>query len=142
MRLLAVDYGDRLRPFLLRVRPSGWARWPRAASNAHTWAGRAMRRYSREETMEALHDIVKAGKVRYIGASSRYAWQFAKLQHTAGMRGWTQFAAMQDQYNLLRRQDERELLPMCADMGVGAVRSSGSPKPGARAWLRLRWRGC
>jgi aryl-alcohol dehydrogenase-like predicted oxidoreductase len=71
--------------------------------------------------MEALHDIVKAGKVRYIGASSMYAWQFAKLQHTAEMHGWTQFVAMQNQYNLLRRQDERELLPMCADMGVGVV---------------------
>jgi len=75
-----------------------------------------------EETMEALDDIVKAGKVRYIGASSMYAWQFAKLQHTAAMHGWIQFVAMQNQYNLLRRQDERELLPMCADMGVGAVR--------------------
>ena len=74
-----------------------------------------------EETMEALHDIVKAGKVRYIGASSMYAWQFAKLQHAAEMRGWTRFVSMQNQYNLLRREDERELLPMCADMGVGAV---------------------
>jgi hypothetical protein len=67
--------------------------------------------------MEALHDIVKAGKVRYLGASSMYAWQFAKLQHAAELRGWTPFVAMQNQYNLLRRQDERELLPMCADMG-------------------------
>jgi aryl-alcohol dehydrogenase-like predicted oxidoreductase len=74
-----------------------------------------------EETMEALHDIVKAGKVRYLGASSMYAWQFAKLQHTAGLGGWTRFVAMQNQYNLLRRQEERELLPMCADMGVGVV---------------------
>jgi aryl-alcohol dehydrogenase-like predicted oxidoreductase len=69
-----------------------------------------------EETMEALHDIVKAGKARYLGASSMYAWQFAKLQHAAA-----RFAAMQNQYNLLRRQEERELLPMCADMGVGVV---------------------
>jgi len=74
-----------------------------------------------EETMEALHDIVKAGKVRYLGASSMYAWQFAKLQHAAGLGGWTRFVAMQNQYNLLRRQEERELLPMCADMGVGVV---------------------
>jgi 1-deoxyxylulose-5-phosphate synthase len=74
-----------------------------------------------EETMEALHDIVKAGKVRYLGASSMYAWQFAKLQHAAELHGWTRFVAMQNQYNLLRRQDERELLAMCADMGVGAV---------------------
>ena len=74
-----------------------------------------------EETMEALHDIVKAGKVRYIGASSMYAWQFAKLQHAADSHGWTRFVAMQNQYNLLRRQDERELMAMCADMGVGVV---------------------
>jgi aryl-alcohol dehydrogenase-like predicted oxidoreductase len=74
-----------------------------------------------EETMEALHDVVKAGKVRYLGASSMYAWQFAKLQQTAALGGWTRFAAMQNQYNLLRRQEERELLPMCADMGVGVV---------------------
>jgi 1-deoxyxylulose-5-phosphate synthase len=71
--------------------------------------------------MEALHDVVKAGKVRYLGASSMYAWQFAKLQYTAALGGWTRFVAMQNQYNLLRRQEERELLPMCADMGVGVV---------------------
>ena len=74
-----------------------------------------------EETMEALHDIVKAGKVRYLGASSMYAWQFAKLQHAADLHGWTRFVSMQNQYNLLRRQDERELMAMCADMGVGIV---------------------
>jgi aryl-alcohol dehydrogenase-like predicted oxidoreductase len=74
-----------------------------------------------DETMEALHDIVKAGKVRYIGASSMYAWQFAKLQHAADLHGWTRFVSMQNQYNLLRRQDERELMAMCADMGVGIV---------------------
>jgi aryl-alcohol dehydrogenase-like predicted oxidoreductase len=88
-----------------------------------------------EETMEALHDTVKAGKVRYIGASSMYAWQFAKLQHTAEMHGWTQFVAMQNQYNLLRRHDERELLPMCADMGVGVVPYSPQGKGRlARPW--------
>ena len=88
-----------------------------------------------EETMEALHDIVKAGKARYIGASSMYAWQFAKLQHTAEIHGWTPFVAMQNQYNLLRRQDERELLPMCADMGVGAVPYSPQGKGRlARPW--------
>ena len=74
-----------------------------------------------EETMEALHDLVKAGKVRYLGASSMYAWQFAKMQHAASLGGWTRFAAMQNQYNLLRRREERELLPMCADMGTGVV---------------------
>ncbi len=88
-----------------------------------------------EETMEALHDIVRAGKVRYIGASSMYAWQFAKLQHAAAMNGWTQFVAMQNQYNLLRRHDERELLPMCADMGVGVVPYSPQGKGRlARPW--------
>jgi aryl-alcohol dehydrogenase-like predicted oxidoreductase len=88
-----------------------------------------------EETMEALHDIVRAGKVRYLGASSMYAWQFAKLQHTAAMNGWTRFVAMQNQYNLLRRHDERELLPMCADMGVGAVPYSPQGKGRlARPW--------
>ena len=88
-----------------------------------------------EETMEALHDIVKAGKVRYLGASSMYAWQFAKLQHTAALGGWTRFVAMQNQYNLLRRQDERERLPMCADMGVGVVPYSPQGKGRlARPW--------
>ena len=71
--------------------------------------------------MEALHDVVKAGKVRYLGASSMCAWQFAKLQHAADLHGWTRFVAMQDQYNLLKREEEREMLPMCADMGVGAI---------------------
>ena len=74
-----------------------------------------------EETMETLHDVVKAGKARYLGASSMYAWQFAKLQHAADLGGWTRFVAMQNQYNLLRRQDEPELMAMCADMGVGVV---------------------
>jgi len=88
-----------------------------------------------EETMEALHDIVKAGKVRYLGASSMFAWQFAKLQHAADLHGWTPFVAMQNQYNLLRRQDERELLAMCADMGVGAVPYS----PQAKGRLARPW---
>ena len=83
--------------------------------------------------MEALHDIVKAGKVRYLGASSMYAWQFAKLQHAADLGGWTRFVSMQNQYNLLRRQDERELMAMCADMGVGLVpyspQGKGPPRP-------------
>ncbi len=81
-----------------------------------------------EETMEALHDVIKAGKVRYIGASSMYAWQFAKLQHAADLGGWTRFASMQNQYNLLRRQDERELMAMCGDMGVGLVPYSPNGK--------------
>ena len=74
-----------------------------------------------EETMAALHDVVRAGKVRYLGASSMYAWQFAKLQHTADLHGSTRFVAMQDQYNLIKREEEREMLPMCQDMGVGCI---------------------
>src|SRR3982750_2536137 len=74
-----------------------------------------------EETMEALHDVVKAGKARYLGASSMYAWQFARMQHAAAQHGWTRFAAMQDQYNLIKREEEREMLPMCLDMGVGGI---------------------
>ncbi len=88
-----------------------------------------------EETMEALHDIVKAGKVRYLGASSMYAWQFAKLQHAADLGGWTRFVSMQNQYNLLRRQDEPELMAMCADSGVGLVPYSPQGKGRlARPW--------
>jgi aryl-alcohol dehydrogenase-like predicted oxidoreductase len=81
-----------------------------------------------EETMEVLHDIVKAGKVRYIGASSMYAWQFAKLQHAADAGGWTRFVSMQNQYNLLRRHDEPELMAMCGDMGVGLIPYSPNAK--------------
>jgi len=88
-----------------------------------------------EETMEALHDIVKAGKVRYIGASSMYAWQFAKLQHAADLGRWTRFASMQNQYNLICRTDEPELMGMCADMGVGLVPYSPQGKGRlARPW--------
>jgi aryl-alcohol dehydrogenase-like predicted oxidoreductase len=74
-----------------------------------------------EETMEALHDIVKAGKARYIGASSMYAWQFAKAQETARSQGWTPFISMQNQLNLLYREEEREMLPLCEDEGVGVI---------------------
>jgi aryl-alcohol dehydrogenase-like predicted oxidoreductase len=73
------------------------------------------------ETMEALHDVVKAGKARYVGASSMWAWQFAKAQHTAERHGWTPFVTMQDHYNLLYREEEREMLPLCADQGVGVL---------------------
>ena len=81
-----------------------------------------------EETMEALHDIVKAGKVRYLGASSMYGWQFAKLQHAAELGGWTRFVSMQNQYNLLRRQDEPELMALCGDLGVGLIPYSPNGK--------------
>ncbi len=74
-----------------------------------------------EETMEALHDIVKSGKARYIGASSMYAWQFAKAQETARANGWTPFISMQNQLNLLYREEEREMLPLCEDEGVGVI---------------------
>jgi aryl-alcohol dehydrogenase-like predicted oxidoreductase len=87
------------------------------------------------ETMEALHDVVKAGKARYIGASSMYAWQFAKAQHTASQRGWTRFATMQNHYNLLYREEEREMLPLCADLGIGVIPWS----PMARGRLTRDW---
>ncbi|MEV6482921.1 aldo/keto reductase [Streptomyces sp. NPDC051576] len=88
-----------------------------------------------EETMEALHDLVKAGKVRYIGASSMYAWQFAKHQHIAERHGWTKFVSMQNHYNLLYREEEREMLPLCADQGVGVLPWS----PLARGRLTRDW---
>ena len=88
-----------------------------------------------EETMEALHDVVKAGKVRYIGASSMYAWQFAKAQHVAARNGWTTFVSMQNHYNLLYREEEREMLPLCADQGVGVIPWS----PLARGRLTRDW---
>jgi aryl-alcohol dehydrogenase-like predicted oxidoreductase len=74
-----------------------------------------------EETMEALHDVVKAGKARYIGASSMWTWQFAQMQHAADRHGWTRFVSMQNQYNLLQREEEREMLPYCLDQGVGVI---------------------
>jgi aryl-alcohol dehydrogenase-like predicted oxidoreductase len=74
-----------------------------------------------EETMEALHEVVRAGKARYLGASSMAAWQFAKAQYTADARGWTRFVSMQNHYNLLYREEEREMLPLCRDQGVGVV---------------------
>jgi 1-deoxyxylulose-5-phosphate synthase len=74
-----------------------------------------------EETMEALHDVVRAGKARYIGASSMFAWQFAKAQHTADVRGWTRFVSMQNHYNLIYREEEREMIPQCLDQGIGVI---------------------
>ncbi|NUT85080.1 aldo/keto reductase [Pseudomonas corrugata] len=74
-----------------------------------------------EETMEALHDVVKAGKARYIGASSMWAWQFSKMQHTARLNGWTRFVSMQHQYNLVQREEEREMFGLIADEGVGSM---------------------
>jgi aryl-alcohol dehydrogenase (NADP+) len=87
-----------------------------------------------EETMEALHDVVKAGKALYIGASSMYAWQFAKAQHTADRHGWTRFVSMQNHYNLAYREEEREMNPMCVDQGVGLIPWS----PLARGFLTGR----
>ncbi|MEW6084568.1 MAG: aldo/keto reductase [Chloroflexota bacterium] len=74
-----------------------------------------------EETMEALNDVVRAGKARYIGASSMFAWQFAKAQHTAERRGWSRFVSMQNHYNLVYREEEREMIPLCVDQGVGLI---------------------
>lgn len=88
-----------------------------------------------EETMETLHDLVKAGKVRYLGASSMEAWRFAKMQHIADRNGWTKFISMQPQYNLLYREEEREMLPLCEDQGVGVIPWS----PMARGRLTRDW---
>jgi 1-deoxyxylulose-5-phosphate synthase len=74
-----------------------------------------------EETMEALHDVVRAGKARYIGASSMYAWQFARAQHVAERNGWTRFVSMQNHYNLLYREEEREMIPLCINDGIGVI---------------------
>jgi aryl-alcohol dehydrogenase-like predicted oxidoreductase len=74
-----------------------------------------------EETMEALHDIVRAGKARYLGGSAMFAWQFAKAQYTADLHGWTRFVSMQNHYNLIYREEEREMIPFCQDQGVGVI---------------------
>ena len=88
-----------------------------------------------EETLEALHDVVKAGKARYIGASSMYAWQFATMLHVSEANGWTRFATMQDYLNLLYREEEREMLPLCAAEGIGVIPWS----PLARGRLTRDW---
>jgi len=88
-----------------------------------------------EETLEALHDVVKAGKARYIGASSMYAWQFAKALYTADKHGWTRFVSMQNHYNLIYREEEREMLRLCADQGIGVIPWS----PLARGKLTRDW---
>ncbi len=88
-----------------------------------------------EETMEALHDVVKAGKARYIGASSMFAWQFAKAQRVAAQNGWTRFVSMQPELSLLYREEEREMLPLCIDEGVGVIPWS----PLARGRLARPW---
>jgi aryl-alcohol dehydrogenase-like predicted oxidoreductase len=85
--------------------------------------------------MEALHDVVKAGKARYIGASSMWAWQFSKMQYVARLHGWTEFVSMQDQYNLMQREEEREMYGLCADQGVGVLPWS----PLARGRLARPW---
>ncbi len=88
-----------------------------------------------EETMEALHDVVRSGKVRYLGASSMWAWQFAKMQQVAERHGWTRFVSMQNHYNLLNREEEREMMPLCVDQGVGVIPWS----PLARGRLTRDW---
>jgi aryl-alcohol dehydrogenase (NADP+) len=95
------------------------------------------RRVPIEETMEALHDVVRAGKALYIGASSMWAWQFAKAQHVAEANGWTKFVTMQNHYNLIYREEEREMLPLCVDRGVGVIPWS----PLARGKLTRDWDG-
>jgi aryl-alcohol dehydrogenase (NADP+) len=88
-----------------------------------------------EETLEALDSAVRSGKVRYLGASSMWAWQFSKALHLAGERGWHRFVSMQDHYNLLNREEEREMLPLCADQGIGVIPWS----PLARGRLTRDW---
>ncbi len=88
-----------------------------------------------EETLQALHDVVKAGKARYIGASSMHSWQFAQALYTADLNGWTRFVSMQNHYNLLYREEEREMLRLCADQGVGVIPWS----PLARGRLTRPW---
>ncbi|MEO8778599.1 MAG: aldo/keto reductase [Rhodanobacter sp.] len=88
-----------------------------------------------EETLEALHDVVKAGKARYLGASSMFAWQFSKALHLASEHGWTRFATMQNHYNLLYREEEREMMPLCVDQGIGVLPWS----PLARGRLTRPW---
>jgi aryl-alcohol dehydrogenase-like predicted oxidoreductase len=88
-----------------------------------------------EETLEALHDVVKAGKARYIGASSMFAWQFATMLHVAEANGWTRFSTMQNYVNLLYREEEREMLPLCAAEGIGVIPWS----PLARGRLTRNW---
>ena len=89
-----------------------------------------------EETLEALHDAVKSGKVRYIGASSMHAWQLAKSLYLADLRGWTRFVSMQNHYNLLYREEEREMMPLCRDQGLGVIPWS----PLARGRLARPWK--
>jgi 1-deoxyxylulose-5-phosphate synthase len=88
-----------------------------------------------EETMEALHDVVRSGKARYLGASSMYAWQFATMQHAAERHGWTPFVSMQNHYNLIYREEEREMVPLCRHQGVGVIPWS----PLARGRLTRPW---
>jgi aryl-alcohol dehydrogenase-like predicted oxidoreductase len=88
-----------------------------------------------EETVEALNDVVRAGKARYVGASSMYAWEFAKMLHVAERHGWARFVSMQDHYNLLYREEEREMLPLCADEGIGVIPWS----PLGRGRLTREW---
>ena len=88
-----------------------------------------------EETLEALHEVVRSGKARYIGASSMYSWQFAKALYLADLHGWTRFVSMQNHYNLLYREEEREMMPLCADQGIGVIPWS----PLARGRLTRDW---
>ena len=97
----------------------------------HRWDGHT----PIEETLEALHDVVKAGKARYLGASSMHAWQFSKALYLADRHGWTRFVSMQNHYNLLYREEEREMIPLCADQGIGMIPWS----PLARGRLTRDW---
>jgi aryl-alcohol dehydrogenase-like predicted oxidoreductase len=86
-----------------------------------------------------LHDVVQAGKVRYLGASAMFAWQFAKAQHTAALRGWTRFVSMQNHYNLMYREEEREMIPQCLDQGIAVIPFSPLARGVPSARVALAW---
>ena len=92
-----------------------------------------------EETMGALHEVVRSGKARYIGASSMFSWQFAKAQYVAEKNGWTKFVSMQNHYNLIYREEEREMIPLCLDQGVGVIPWSPLARGVPTAQVALAW---
>ena len=118
-----------------------WSNWTRRCAgwapttSTCTTSTVSMTRCRSRRPWQALHDVVKAGKVRYLGASSMWAWQFAKMQHAAAVNGWTTFSAMEDQYNVLKREEERDMIPLCLDQGVGLTPYSPLAKGRAtRPW--------
>ena len=121
-----------------RARSAGWA----STTSTSTRSTASIRETPIEETLEALHDVVKAGKARYIGASSMYAWQFAKMLYTQQRHGWTRFVSMQNHYNLVYREEEREMMPLCRAEGVGrdSVEPARARLPGRQPSARAEGR--